>query len=359
MRILLLGDFSSLYTNLKDGLEKLGHNVTLASTGDAWKNIDRDIDLTHMKNTPYFISKRVKPMIILKDLKNFDIVQFINPFYMRTKYFPNKFFFKSIAENSKKFYISAAGDDAYFWRYSRNYLKYSPLNDYLKYDVKSKYYYMESEESLKWNNYIISLSNGVIPIMYEYQIGYNRAKSKKLLPLIPIPMNIEKIVYQKNIVKDKIVIFHGLNRYGFKGTKYIEEAFSYLKDKYPNDLELIIDGGLPLDEYLELMKKTNIVIDQMNSYSLGVNGIYAMAMGKVVIGGAESESLLANYNVESSPIINVKPSSENLIEVIENLIENRDSIKEIGRESREFVQEHHDYIKVAKKYLEIWNDYKL
>ncbi len=354
MKILLLGDFSSLYKNLKEGLEVLGHTVVLASEGDSWKNIERDIDLTHMRYTPYFISKRIKPLLMLKHLKGFDVVQFINPFYMKQKKFPNRLFFKYIANHNRSFYLSGAGDDAYFWRYSRKILRYSPLDDYLKYDVKEKSFYMESDKSLEWNNYIVSISNGVIPIMYEYETSHKEAGCKKILPTIPIPINIDKIEYKKNIVKDKIVVFHGLNRYGFKGTKYVEEAFKILNERYPNDLELIIDGNMPLDEYLKVMQKTNIVIDQTNSYSLGVNGVYALAMGKVVLGGAEKESL-NSIGVDESPVINITPSANSIVMEIEKLIKNREKIQEIGYKSREFAKDVHGYINIAKKYIEIWN----
>ena len=46
MNILLLGDFSALHKNLKDGLVELGHNVTIASDGDGYKRTPRDIDLS-------------------------------------------------------------------------------------------------------------------------------------------------------------------------------------------------------------------------------------------------------------------------------------------------------------------------
>ena len=39
MKILLLGDYSSLHNYLKKGLVELGHEVTLLSNGDGWKKI--------------------------------------------------------------------------------------------------------------------------------------------------------------------------------------------------------------------------------------------------------------------------------------------------------------------------------
>ena len=45
MKILLLGDYSNVHATLASALRTLGHEVTLASDGDSWKNYPRDVDL--------------------------------------------------------------------------------------------------------------------------------------------------------------------------------------------------------------------------------------------------------------------------------------------------------------------------
>ena len=166
-------------------------------------------------------------------------------------------------------------------------------------------------------------------------------------------MNVDKIVYKENKVNDKITVFHGINRYGFKGTKYVEAAFEILSNKYPQELNLIIDGKMPLKKYLEFMQLANVVIDQTSTYSLGVNGIYALAMGKIVCGGAETEALNA-LDVTASPIINIKPNTQSIVEAVEKIIEDKKLIPKIGLESRKFVEYVHDYKKVAEKYITTW-----
>jgi len=353
MKILLLGEFSALHKNLKEGLVALGHDVDIASSGDGWKNIPRDIDLCVDGN---YITRKIKRIQKLYELthlvKNYDIVQLVNPFIFYSKFMPNIYFHKILIKNSKKFYLLAAGDDAYFWTNGRKKLKYGPFDDFLKYDLNgSKTFYMETKKAFKFNQFIADNCDGIIPIMFEYETSYENHKNLK--KVIPIPMNTKKINYQENKITEKMVVFHGLNRYGFKGTRHVEEAFQILKNKYPNQLELIIDGKMPLEKYLEVMNKTNVVIDQTNSYSLGVNGIYAMAMGKVVLGGAEPESL-KSLGVTQSPAINIKPTAQSIVEEIEKLLKKKHKIKEIGEESRKFVEKVHGHIKVAKKYLEVW-----
>ena len=190
--------------------------------------------------------------------------------------------------------------------------------------------------------------------MYEYEVSY-RSEPNKLLTTIPIPINTKKVEYQENIIGNKLTIFHGLTRYGFKGTRHIEDAFMYLSNKYPHDLELIIDGKMPLDKYLQLMRRTNVVIDQMYSHSLGVNGVYAMAMGKVVMGGAEQESL-KSLGVLSSPVINLSPNAQSIIDNVEKLLANKDRIVSIGLESRQFAEKVHAHTKVAQQYIDTWTN---
>ena len=353
MKILLLGEFSALHKNLKEGLISLGHEVDIASSGDGWKNISRDIDLSVKGN---YITQKIKHVINLFKLtqlvKNYDVVQLMNPFIFYNKLIPNTFFYKKLIQNSKKFYLLGAGDDAYFWANGRKKLKYGPFDDFLKYDMNNANgFFMENQRAFQVNKFIADNCDGIIPIMFEYETSYD--KHPNLKKTIPIPINIEKIEYKENKIIGKIVVFHGLNRYGFKGTRHVEEAFKILEKKYPNDLELIIDGNMPLEKYLEVMRKTNIVIDQTNSYSLGVNGIYALSMGKVVLGGVEPESL-KSLEVENSPAINIKPNAQSIVEEIEKLLEKKEQLRDIGLQSRKFAKETHSHIKIAKKYLKAW-----
>lgn len=351
MKVLLLGEYSSLHKNLKDGLVEYGCDVTLAGYGDGFKKIK--MDLSFDSNLPFGFDRlyrKISPLLGIDKLYGHDVVQIMNPFIFYN-YFPAHYFHSKIFKNNSKAFLLGAGDDAYFWRRARKKLNYGPFDDFLKYDLKSDSFFMESDIALKHNDFVLENVLKIIPIMYEYQAAYDG--NPKLSDVIPIPINLKKIQYQDNIIEKKLVVFHGLNRYGFKGTRHVEKAFEYLRMKYPNDLELIIDGGMPIDQYLDVMRRTNVVIDQTNSYSCGVNAIYALAMGKVVLGGAEPESLKA-LKVDKSPVINIKPDFNEIVKAIENLLEKRKQILSIGYESRLFAEKNHCHLKVAEKYIKEW-----
>ena len=356
MKILLLGEFSALHKNLKEGLLELGHEAVVAGCGDGFKKVP--VDISFDSDLPSILGsacRRLKPLLNLIHMQGFDVVQLVNPFIFKIKYFPGEYFLDRIINNNKKFFLLGAGDDAYFWQYGRKLLKYGPFDDVLKYDLKAESCFLESEASFRYNKKVLDLANGLIPVAYEYEVSY-KTEFKKRLRTIPIPINTREIGFQENKVANKITVFHGLNRYGFKGTRHVEEAFEFLSKKYPNDLELIIAGQMPLNEYLKIMRRTNVVVDQLYSHSLGLNGIYALAMGKIVMGGAEPESL-RSLGVEVSPVINLNPNAQSLIDEIEKLLAMRDQISKISVESREFAEKVHCHIKVAQKYVETWNSH--
>ena len=353
MKILLLGEFSGLHKNLKEGLSYHGCNAEIASTGDGWKAIKPDIDLpvcTH--NIFSRLILRIKLYYKLSKLRGYDVVQIVSPFIFPYRFFPYKRLLKKIKKNNGRLFLVAAGSDSYFWRFGKKKLRYGPFDDFLRYDLKAVRYKRESERAFSFNKFVADNVDGIIPIMFEYQISY--VSHPRLLDVIPIPINIDKIKYRPNVPGEKIIIFHGLSRYGFKGTRHVEEAFRYLKDKYSDKVECIIDGKMSLPSYLKLMESTNIVVDQTNMYSSGVNGIYALAMGKLVLGGAEKESL-ASLGVDESPIINILPSAQDIITKIEYLLQRKNDFEELGKASRKFAMRVHEYRDVSKKYIETWS----
>lgn len=351
MKILLLGEYSGIHKNLKEGLIELGHECEVASAGDNWKKISTDINL-HPKFSG-LIGKaeyRMNFWSLLKGIEKYDVVHLVNPFAIPWKLFPAKYFVKKISEVTN-LYLSAAGDDAYFWRFGKNKLPYGPFNDVLKYDEKSTSYFMESDQSFEHNNNIIEHCRGIIPIMYEYEKSYEG--HSKVLKTIPIAINVKSVEYSPNRVNNKIIIFHGLNKYGFKGTQFVEKAFNYLKPKYSNELDLRIEGKLPFNQYVKLVSNTNIVIDQVNSHSNGVNALISLAMGKIVLGGGE-QIALQSLNQKSTPVFNITPNDSSIIDTIEHLIEIKKEFESLGWAGRKFIEENHNHVKVAEQYIEVW-----
>jgi hypothetical protein len=352
VKTLLLGEFSGLHKNLKEGLLELGIDVKIAGFEDGYKKIPIDINFSsHPNKYMDFFSKRINPIVTALNKDGYENIQLINPTVFQYRFFPSKKFLNLIRKNFPKFHMLSTGTDYYNMKYGMESLRYNPYDDYLKYDLKKKTNPFFIQKKKDMTDYIIHNVDKIIPVIYEYSEPYKF--TNKLTECVPIPINSNKIEYSRNIIRGKIIIFHGLSRPGFKGTKYIKEAMDIIQERYPKEVRCIIKGGLPLSEYLSLLRKSNIVIDQCNSYSWGMNALYALAQGKIVLSGNEQEACIA-LNLKKSPIINIKPSVSNIVFELESLIRRKNEFEEIGFESRKFVEQNHNYINVAEKYLEIW-----
>ena len=77
------------------------------------------------------------------------------------------------------------------------------------------------------------------------------------------------------------------------------------------------------------------------------------SVSKVVVGGGEQESL-QEFNLESSPLIPIKPTVEDIYNQLEQLLKRKNEILEMGKESRRFVKQLYDYRKVAQLYIDTW-----
>lgn len=350
-KILLLGEFSGLHLNLKKGLEQLGCEVTLASRGDGKKNIYRDIDIT--LNNKNKILKFFELKNHLKKFQGYEIVQLIHP-YAVNKY---SILYNNIFKNNKKVFCVAAGDDFYYTNaiYGGFFEKYSPYDEDVSEGVSLPY---SSYMDHLLHRYVLKRVSGIIPVMYEYAHSYRKSEfNHKTAKTIPLPIDVDSVVYQENIIKrDKVVFYHGITRSRFKGSQFIVEAMKIAKEKYPNDIEIIISPIKPLKEYLDIIKNVNVIIDQCRSYSYGMNALYSMAMGRIVMSGCEEECL-REFGYANSPVINIQPNVNQIVKQIEFLIEQKHRIRELGQRSREFVEREHSHVKVASQFLNTWAQY--
>jgi len=362
MRVLLIGEFSGFHLNLKYGLQECGIETVIAARMDMMRKIEIDLDLLPKSSiTNKFLSKVYKgiyPFLNLKKLQGYDIVQFISPFlfvnkiqYIGLKY--NQLLYDKILRQNKKSFFVSCGEDSVFNQIGKYLLKYNSVDPgMLDYPINMT----NNNEALKWNLDLISKTKGIIPTLYDYQIGYLQLNGfkDKISNLIPMPLDTKHYPYRENQVKNgRIKFLHGVTRPHFKGTKYILSALEKLKTKYPNDVELVIVEKLPLNEYEEVIYNANVVLDQTNSYGYGMNALISMSKGRIVMSGAEQETI-DSLNEISIPVININSNEDQIFNELLKIMENRLKIGEMGVNSRKFVEKHHEAKLVAKKYLQFW-----
>jgi hypothetical protein len=376
MKILLVGEYSRLHNSLKEGLQALGHEVTLVSSGDEFKNFPSDILLKRKYNSG--ISKKIKVGLFklfgldissqtLKNqffqqqekFKNFDIVQLINesPLGILPKY--EKEIISYLKQSNKKIFLLSCGTDYISVKYAfEKKFQYSIFNPFFDGKVSEKEFapvlnYLKPEYK-DLHDFVFEKIDGVIASDLDYDIPL--LGNKKYLGLIPNPVNTEKLKFELLASKEKIIIFHGINRANYfkKGNDYFEAALEKLQQKYPSKVEVISVENVPYSEYIEKYNSAHILLDQVFAYDQGYNALEAMAKGKVVFTGAEKE-FLKHYNLKEDEVcINTLPDVDYLFKKLENLILNPEKLTAISTNARKFIEREHNYISIAKKYLEAW-----
>lgn len=381
MKILLIGEYSRLHNSLKEGLQELGHEVFLVGMGDSFKQfpVDYNYDAS-FSDTPFiknFVNKifyrlfgqdihalerGLRMLKILSKLKNYEVVQLINETPIQTFVWLEKFIIKRLMKQNKKTFLLSCGTDYVSVKYAwEEKLRYSFLDVYKEDNsLASKFHYALKylkPEYKALSEFLYKNISGVIASDFDYVLPLQG--NPKFLGLIPNPINTEKLETVPLEIKDKIIIFLGINRgtYYSKGIDFFEKTLEQIKEKYGERVEVIVTENLPYREYINAYNRSHIILDQIYSYDQGYNALEAMAKGKVVFSGAEKE-FLAHYNLTVDQVlINALPDVDYLEEKLSGLIENPTKFLEISKAAQRFINEQHNYKKVAEKYFEIWKNH--
>lgn len=363
MKILLIGEYSNLHWGLSEGLKELGHEVCVISNGDFWKNYQRDISLVRDNTKPFSGIRYIcKTISLLPRMRDYDIVQLINPMFLEIKAEYITPFYRYLRKHNKKIFLGAFGMDALWVKAGTdtNTFRYSDFN------IGNKVIDNESTRELvkDWSgtakerlNYMIADDcNGIIAGMYEYHTAYKQCYNDKLT-YIPMPINITQIDRQQIEEHDKIRFFIGIqkSRSQYKGTDIMLRALMRIKDTYPDKCEILKAENIPFDKYSKMIDDCDVLLDQLYGYSPGMNALLALAKGKIVVGGAEEECYEILNENKLRPMINVIPDEKDVYDKLESLLLSPQKIKQLKHESLLYVEKHHNHRKVAEQYLKFWN----
>lgn len=362
MKILLLGEYSNVHATLADGLKSLGHQVTVVSNGDFWKNYPRDISL--VRNSPSFIAGVryiIKLLFVLPRLRGYDIVQLINPMFLEIKAERILMVYHCLRRHNKKVILCGYGMDWYWVNtcMTRKPLRYSDFNmgedlrDTIDTRKEQKDWLRTPKELL--NRFIARNCDGIVTGLYEYDVCYRPFFPHKTV-FIPFPIKKAEKTCTEKAIDGKVRFFIGINkaRSTYKGTDIMLEALEALQKKYPNQCEIIKVESVPFAEYQHLMNTSDFILDQLYSYTPAMNSLLAMSKGLINVGGGEAENYMILGEKELRPIVNVLPNKYDVFVKLEQFILHPERIPELKRQSVEYVNRHHDYIKVAQQYLDFY-----
>ncbi len=376
MKILLIGEYSGVHTELSKQLKLLGHRVLTVSDGDSYKDFPRDISIVSSKRAGrikivfdilldyiglkglwcYLKNKRK-----LSELKRFDIVQIINPVAIEPfGALGNFFFLSNIFKNNKNVYLCALGDDCrWVDACLNNKYKYSALDNLslrtvAKYSYSLRYKYGFLYRYLQ--HYVEKKVNAIIPGLVDYELAYRGVRKTSKIIRIALPKNILSISAQvPKLGNAKIVVFHGwqTGRELKKGNYIFDQAMKMILKKYGHEvIEYNVVKSVTYNEYIKIIEDSDIFLDQVYSYDRGVNALLGMAFGCAVFSG---------FEVDSKPIedqdaigVNAIPDVDEVYKSISYLIDNREQLERIKQNAIRFVRGNHDPEFIANEYLHLW-----
>lgn len=366
MKILLLGEYSNVHNTLAQGLRSLGHEVTVASNGDFWKNYPRDIDLARKPGKWGGISLLARVYSLLPQWRGYDVVQLINPMFLELKaerLFP---IYRYLRRHNKVVVLGAMGMD-WYWVHECTYrkpLRYSDFNigDEVRTDEIAR---KDQDDWLgtpkgQLNQLIAQECDGIVAVLYDDYVCYEPYFANKLT-FIPLPIHMADGADLSSIETEfpegrKVRVFIGISkgRSQYKGTDIMLRAAQDVLRKYPDRMELNIAEGVPFAQYKNMMNGSDAILDQLYSYTPSMNPLLAMSKGIICIGGGEPENYEILGERELHPIINVTPSYESVYKEVEQLVLHPERIPELKRQSIAYVMRHHDHLKVARQYEEFY-----
>ena len=368
MKILLVGDYSGVHSELRSALLALGHDVKLISDGDGYKGFSRDVDFSsaNIKNKYVnlvleylgvrglflYFSKRM----LVRSLKGFDAVQIINPMALECfGSLANYFFIRNLRAHNNKLFVCALGDDQEWVSACLNgRYKYSPLDKYNFFNIRSYLYSMRYRYGLFFgflHRFCMQSADAIIPGLLDYKIAY--AKNDKCTEVVPLPIASNRFSPPKP-TRYPIKIFHGwqCGKEKRKGNDVFDKAVCRILVKYEGTVQYNKISNVTFEEYLKLYSDSDIFLDQCYSYDRGVNGVLGMASGKVVFSGFEPGSCLLPESMNIG--VNAETSVDAIYSQIEYLINNPQVIDSIKASAYDYSVVIHDSKSVALRYLGIW-----
>ena len=365
MKILLLGEYSNVHWTLACALRKLGHEVCVVSNGDEWKGYSADIPL--VRQAGYFgsIAYVCKVLHLLPKLRGYDVVQLINPVhFIDLKAERGIRIYDYLRRHNKRLFLGAFGYDYYYVYDSvvRRTLRYcdfyTPTREVRhEWNTANEYDWLHTFKK-ESNIHIAETCDGIISGLYEYDVAY-RSRFPEKTTFIPFPIELNgssEAVLSSIGVNRKIRFFIGVQRHrsALKGTDIMLRALERLVNDYPDRAEMVKAESVPFAQYKEMMRSSDVLLDQIYSYTPAMNALLAMSQGLVLVGGGEEENYAILGEEELRPIINVQPDEDDIYRQLEQLVLCPERIAQLKRDSITYIQRHHDSIKVAKRYLEAW-----
>lgn len=366
-KILLLGDYSNCHRTLATGLRRLGCDVTQASAGCSWMNIDRQVDISRRPGK--LGGMRLYGRLLWGDLRHllrgFDIVALHDLNFVELRPERLRPLFRRLKERNGGVFLTAMSTDIAFLdmleaadsplRYSEWFVDGRPARHMLA--NRHEWDAWHREPLAGYQREVLDSLDGAVSVLYEYHLAMERALGADRAAYGGIPVDtslFDPVTLPDRPEKVKLFLGRDRNRKLLKGSDLLETAAERVVREHDGRAELVIVENRPYAEFVELLKGAHVVLDQIYSYTPATTALMAMAYGLNAVSGAEPEFYDFIGEHDNRPVINAPIELDELTETLRRVVLDPASIAERGRRSREFVMKHNDVDVVARRFLDFW-----
>lgn len=343
MKVLLIGSYSSLFENYVAELSE-DYLFKLAGTGDGWKLISKSQLYFPQGKTKLKRLLSLMKLIFLKkaEYRGFDLIILQSPFIfggLNNFFNFNLHMIKFIKNNNKNLVMFIAGTDYVVYN-SRLKMNNNPFDRSVMIDLNRINPYTD-KLFIKNNMEVIKLLDRIFYSSPMYGLGYKRFNKTYGFPVQLPSFRLETKIQEKDLYHNEIIVYHGINRLGFKGSDIILAAIDKLeKIKLPN-VKFIVTEKVPFQEFKKNLELCDIYIDQCFSDDYGMATLLALGMGKVVL------TSLVNYcekeeDHSQSPIIRIEPNVGSVFDKLKNIVSSPIELQNRAKNALSYVEKNHN-----------------
>lgn len=360
----MLGDYSNLHGCLAKELSKRGHEVTLVSDRGGYMKTDADEELHRSPGILGSFQYLYRILASLPSWSGYDVVQLINPQFLSLRPGKLKVIFDILKKNNRSIFLTLCGNDHFFvkdcvenhlFRFSEFRIgkEKAPL---VKLDPTRESGWLIPEHA-KYTQHIYDNIDGAISVLPEYDMSARLHINPDKLKFTNLPIELDSLKYSPLTFDGPIRILIGMrgDMEIQKGTAKMLEICKDLEKELRGKCEVRVIKNLPLVEYLEELRNSHIVIDQLYSYSPGLNALQTMALGRITASGGQPEYY--EYIGETNhPIFCLDPleEDETIKKRLKELILDTNRMSAMSIDGRRLVENNNDIKNVTSIIEEHW-----
>lgn len=365
MKILMIGDYSNLHAYLAEELKNRGHEVTLASNRGGYMKTASDIELSRKPGIMGAFKYMYDILSYLPSWTGYDVVQLINPSTFFLKSNKLRIIYDILKKNNKSVFLTLCGDDHFFvkdcldsdlFRFSE-YRIGLEKTEYVKNIQLDKFVYL-TPQMARYTSHLYDTLDGAMSTLPEYDMSARRHMDPDKILFTNLPIKLDSLKYEPLNFDGPVKILVAMkgNKEIQKGTAKMLDICKGLEKELPGECEVRAVKNLPLSDYLDEIRKSHIVIDQLYSYSPGMNALQTMALGRITASGGQHE--FYEYLGETNhPIFCLSPleDDETIKNRLKDLILDKERMKKISEDGRKFVENHNDVKMVTSLFEKHWS----